>query len=65
MTTYRKWTIEWCDHAGAYIATSDNYEPTWLGEGEGWLDGERFEAPTVEYAIAEIDLIEAEREPAG
>lgn len=52
---YRNWTIDWCPYQKAYEAVSHDYEPIWLGEEGGWLDGERFTAPTIEAACAEID----------
>lgn len=58
--THRGWNIEQAEYGRHFIATNGNYEPIWLGEGEGWIDGERFEADTVEAAIEEIDIIEDE-----
>lgn len=54
-TIYRDWTIDWCPHQRAYEAVSPNYEPVWLGEEQGWLDGDRFAADTLEQAYLEID----------
>ena len=54
-TIYRDWTIEWCPYQGGYEAVSPNYEPVWLGEEDGWLDGDRFTVDTLEQAYAEID----------
>lgn len=54
-TIYRDWTIEWCPYQGGYEAVSPNYEPVWLGEEDGWLDGDRFTVDTLEHAYAEID----------
>lgn len=54
-TEYRGWTIDWCPYQGGYEAVAPNYEPLWLGEEDGWLDGERFTVDTLEQAYAEID----------
>ena len=54
-TIYRDWTIDWCPYQRGFEAVSPNYEPVWLGEEGGWLDGERFTADTLEQAYAEID----------
>ena len=54
-TEYRGWTIDWCPNLRGYDAVAPNYEPVWLGEEGGWLDGERFTADTLEQAYAEID----------
>jgi len=57
---YRNWTIDWCPYQQAYEAVSPDYEPVWLGEEGGWLDGERFTAPTLQEAQIEIDARLAE-----
>lgn len=57
---YRNWTIDWCAYQRAYEAVSPNYEPIWLGEDDGWRDGERFTAPTLRGVQTEIDARLAE-----
>ena len=46
-TEYKGWTIDWCPNSHAYSAIGPNYEPTWLGEEGGWLDGERILSPAL------------------
>lgn len=56
--TYRGWSI----HQGrwpepAWTATGPNYDASWEGEEDGWVDnGEKADAPTREALIAEIDI---------
>lgn len=52
---YRNWTIDWCPYQNAYEAIAPDYEPVWLGQVDGWLDGERFTAATLLEAQTEID----------
>jgi hypothetical protein len=52
---YRNWEIHWCGEQRAYEAVSPDYEPIWTGEDGGWIDGERFTAPTLTEVYAEID----------
>lgn len=55
--TYRGWTItqgRWPEPA--WLATSSNYDASYEGEDDGWVDnGEKVEAKTYENLIAEID----------
>jgi hypothetical protein len=59
-TTHRGWTISYCSHRRAFEAVAPDYEPLWLGEADGWVDGERFDANTLAEAVAEIDARIAE-----
>lgn len=61
-TEYKGWAIDWCPYLQAYDAISDNYEPTWLGEADGWQDDDanRFSADTLTEVHAEIDARIAE-----
>lgn len=52
---YRGWEIHWCSEQRAFEAVSPDYEPTWTGADSGWLDGERFTAPTLHEVYQEID----------
>jgi hypothetical protein len=52
---YFNWEINWCHEQRAYEAVSPDYEPIWTGEEGGWLDGERFTAPTLLDVYNEID----------
>ena len=65
-TEYKGWAIDWCPYLQAYDAISDNYEPTWLGEADGWQDDDanRFSADTLTEVHAEIDARIAELEEA-
>lgn len=55
--TYRGWSI----HRGRWpepewSATSPNYDASWEGEEDGWVDnGEKANAPTRDALIEEID----------
>lgn len=55
--TYRGWTISqgrWPEPA--WSAVSPNYDASWEGEEDGWVDnGEKADAPTREALIEEID----------
>ena len=55
--TYRGWTISqgrWPDPA--WSAVSPNYDASWEGEEDGWVDnGEKADAATREALIEEID----------
>lgn len=53
---YRGWTIAW-DY-GRYTATGPNYDASWEGEEDGWVDnGEHVESRTLEGIYAEIDAV--------
>lgn len=54
-TTHYGWTISYCPYRRCYEAIAPDYEPTWAGEEEGWIDGERFTTDTLAEAIAEIE----------
>jgi len=55
--TYRGWTItqgRWPEPA--WQATSPNYDASWEGEEDGWIDnGEKADAPTYAALIEEIN----------
>jgi hypothetical protein len=55
--TYRGWEIsqgKWPEPA--WMAISPNYDASWEGEEDGWVDnGEKADAPTREALIDEID----------
>lgn len=55
--THREWTItqgRWPEPA--WRATSPNYDASYEGPEDGWVDnGEKADAPTREALIAEID----------
>jgi hypothetical protein len=58
---YRGWAVSW-DY-GRYTATSPDYEASWEGEEDGWVDnGQRVEARTREDLIEEVDAWFAENE---
>ena len=64
-TEYKGWAIHWCPNRRGYEAIGPNYEPTWLGEADGWQDDyeQRTEAQHFAEIIAEIDArIEEEAE---
>lgn len=57
---YRGWTISW-DY-GEYSAASPNYDASWEGPEDGWVDnGERVFARTLEDLYAEVDAFLEER----
>lgn len=59
-TDYRGWSISW-DY-GEYCATGPNYDASWEGPEDGWVDnGERVFAKTLADLRAEVDAYLAER----
>jgi hypothetical protein len=51
---YRGWSISF-DY-GYYTATSPNYDASWEGEEDGWVDnGQRVSARTLDDLRAEVD----------
>lgn len=61
--TYRGWAITW-DY-GYYSATSPNYEASYEGEEDGWVDnGQRVQGRTREAVCAEVDAWLEEHEAA-
>jgi hypothetical protein len=57
---YRGWAISW-DY-GCYTATSPDYDASWEGEEDGWVDnGLRTSARTLSDIYAEVDAILAEQ----
>lgn len=51
---HRGWLIDW-DY-GYFTATSPNYDASYEGEEDGWIDnGQRVSARTLEGLFAEID----------
>lgn len=51
---YRGWSISW-DY-GYFTATGPNYDASWEGEEDGWVDnGERVSARTLPDLYEEID----------
>jgi hypothetical protein len=58
--TYRGWSISW--EYGSWEAISDNYDASWEGEEDGWVDnGERVWGNTLTDLIIEIDEYESNR----
>lgn len=52
--TYRGWEITW--EYGYYYATGPNYDASWEGEEDGWVDnGERVSSRTSNGIHDEID----------
>lgn len=52
--TYREWSITW-DY-GHFTATGPDYDASWEGEEDGWVDnGHRVSARTRDALIEEID----------
>jgi hypothetical protein len=52
--TYRGWAVTW-DY-GYYSATSPDYEASWEGEEDGWVDnGLRVSARTIDDLHTEVD----------
>lgn len=52
--TYRGWSISW-DY-GEYSATGPDYDASWEGEEDGWVDnGQRVFARTYHSVCAEVD----------
>lgn len=57
---YRGWTISW-DY-GEYSATGPNYDASWEGPEDGWVDnGERVFAKELVDLYAEVDAFLEER----
>ena len=57
---YRGWSISW-DY-GEYSATGPNYDASWEGEEDGWVDnGERVFARTLPDLYVEVDAAIAEQ----
>lgn len=57
---HRGWTITW-DY-GHYTATGPDYDASWEGEEDGWVDnGHRVSSRTREGVIEEIDTWIEER----
>lgn len=56
--TYRGWEIRrgrWPEPE--WMATGPNYDASWEGEEDGWVDnGQKADAPTREALIEEIDI---------
>lgn len=51
---YRAWEITW-DY-GQFTATGPDYDASWEGEEDGWVDnGQRVSARTREDLITEVD----------
>jgi len=58
VNTYRGWTLDF--EYGYHTATHDNYDASWEGEEDGWVDnGLKLTERTLEALITEIDLHEA------
>ncbi len=56
---HRGWSIEW-DY-GYFTATSPDYDASWEGEEDGWVDnGLKAAAATREELIEEIDRLQDE-----
>lgn len=52
--TYRGWEISW--EYGYFYATSPDYDASWEGEEDGWVDnGQRVSARTIDDLHAEVD----------
>lgn len=52
--TYRGWAISF--EYGSFYATSPNYDASYEGPEEGWVDnGERVSASTIDDLYAEVD----------
>lgn len=59
---YRGWSISW-DY-GYFTATGPNYDASWEGEEDGWVDnGERCSARTWGQLRGAIDAYIDERQP--
>jgi len=57
LNTYRGWQIDF--EYGYYTAIHDNYDASWEGEEDGWVDnGLRISERSLECLINEIDLHE-------
>jgi hypothetical protein len=57
---YRGWSISW-DY-GYYTATSPDYDASWEGEEDGWVDnGLRTSGRTLADLYAEVDAFLEER----
>lgn len=53
-TDYRGWSIDW--NYGEYSATGPNYDASWEGPEDGWVDnGERVFAKTLPDLRDEVD----------
>jgi hypothetical protein len=62
--TYRGWVISF--EYGYYYATSPNYDASWEGEEDGWVDnGEWVSARTIDDLHAEVDEWFVENGPFG
>lgn len=61
--TYRGWTIIPPDYCPFWTATGPNYDASYEGPEDGWVDnGEKVEARTRDALLVEIDdFIEAAR----
>ncbi len=58
LDTYRGWHISW--EYGYYTAYHDNYDASWEGDEDGWVDnGLKLSERTLDSLITEIDLHEA------
>jgi hypothetical protein len=52
--SYRGWAITW--NYGYYTAISPNYDASWEGDEDGWVDnGEKCSERTLEDLYASID----------
>jgi hypothetical protein len=55
LPTYRGWTIGQ-DPTDEYYATGPNYDASYEGPEDGWVDnGEKVSAPTYDELVEEID----------
>ena len=65
--TYRGWEIyrgRWPEPD--WYAIGPNYDASWEGEEDGWVDnGQKADAPTREALIEEIDIWFEENEPSA
>lgn len=52
--TYRGWAVSW--EYGYYTATSPDYDASWEGEEDGWVDnGQRVIARTLDDLHTKVD----------
>jgi len=62
--TYRGWEVTW--EYGQYWATHPDYDASWEGEEDGWVDnGLRVSARTMPFLEAEVDAKEEELNAKG
>lgn len=54
--TYRGWTVYRCEWTNGWRAVGPDYDASWEGPEDGWVDnGQKADAATREALIEEID----------